>query len=267
MMNNALYLFNNANFWKKNVNLGGLQVKACSLDRLLYLLFHKFEILGREDKSLYSLIIRPGMQVVDVGANIGLLSMEFARLVGSNGHVYSFEPEPKLFNILEQNCRNNGFQNISCFNMAVGEKSGKSLLFRPALHLGDSRMFGEEKSQREKIAVNMSRLDEVLNHQHIDFVKIDVQGYEMQVLKGMERLIEHSSRLSIMFEYWPQALRMAGTRPEKLLEYLRDFDFQIYQLNREHKLSEVDDASSIQGTKSLIGKYFLSLVAIRDYRN
>ena len=86
----------------------------------------------------------------------------------------------------------------------------------------------------------------------------------MEVLKGMERLISQSPKLSVMFEFWPQGLHMAGTSPEELLGYFRNRDFQIFQLDRDQRLSLVEDISSIHGTKSLIGKHFLSLIAMRD---
>jgi len=264
MLNNMLYLLNRAKFWSRNVNVWDLRMRACSLDRLVYLLFNKWGILGRQDRDLFSLIIKPGMNIVDVGANIGLLSMAFARLAGSDGHVFAFEPEPELFATLELNCRNNGFENISCFNMALGAKSGTSLLFQSDLHLGDNRMFGSEKSSRKKIEVPIARLDDIIKHQHIDFIKIDVQGYEMEVLKGMERLIGRSPNLRVMFEFYPKALLMAGTSPEELLGYFRNRDFQIFQLDQDQSLSLVEDISSIHGTKSLIDKHFLSLVAMRN---
>ena len=92
------------------------QETAMKPDRLVYLLFNKWGILGRQDRDLFSLIIKPGMNIVDVGANIGLLSMAFARLAGSDGHVFAFEPESELFATLELNCRNNGFDSefVAC---------------------------------------------------------------------------------------------------------------------------------------------------------
>ena len=86
----------------------------------------------------------------------------------------------------------------------------------------------------------------------------------MQVLKGMERLIGRSPNLRVMFEFYPKALLMAGTSPEELLGYFRNRDFQIFQLDQDQSLSLVEDISSIHGTKSLIDKHFLSLVAMRN---
>lgn len=234
------------------------------MDRLVYLLFNKWGILGRQDRDLLSLIIKPGMNIVDVGANIGLLSMTFARLAGPSGHVFAFEPESELFATLELNCRNNGFKNISCFNMALGAKTGTSLLFVSDLHRGDNRMFGAETSSRKTREVNISRLDDIIKDQHVDFVKIDVQGYEMRVLQGMERLISRSPKLRVMFEFWPKGLLEAGTKPEELLRYFRERDLQIFQLDRDQGLSIVQDISSIHGMKSLIDRHFISLIAMRN---
>src|SRR5262249_46032464 len=150
------------------------------------------------------------MRIVDVGANLGLYTLLLARLTGPAGQVHAFEPEPTLFRALARNCRRNAAANVTAVNYALGAGSGRIPFYRSLFNSRDNRLGGLGWKGRG-VEVEMARLDDVLPDPRVDFVKMDVQGYEMQVLRGMEGIFEASPGLAIYFEFWPLGLRAAGT--------------------------------------------------------
>jgi FkbM family methyltransferase len=111
-----------------------------SFDRYLYLGLHRWRIMGRRDRKALMSLVRSGMRVVDVGANIGLYTLLFADLVGDGGRVFAFEPEPQLCELLRHNCMINSVQNVRIFECALGSVSGRSTLWRSAFNSGDNRL-------------------------------------------------------------------------------------------------------------------------------
>src|SRR5262249_42513008 len=87
---------NRAAIWRRRVHVWGHTVRATSLDRLLCLWLHRTGMMGRADRAFLEEAIRPGMQIVDVGANLGLYTLLLARLAGPARRGYAFEPEPPL---------------------------------------------------------------------------------------------------------------------------------------------------------------------------
>jgi FkbM family methyltransferase len=224
-----LYWLNHASLWHRPVQVWGHRVRAASLDRLLCLWLHRTGLMGRADRRFLEARVASGMTVVDVGANVGLYSLLLARLAAPQGRVFAFEPEPRLFRVLAENTRQSGLPNLTLCNQALGECDGRVRFYRSAFNSGDNRL-GGLGWKGQGVEVEMTRLDAALPDPRVDFIKMDVQGYEMGVLRGMEGVFEESPRLSIYFEFWPAGLRAAGTDPEEPLDYLRRRGFRVYQI-------------------------------------
>jgi FkbM family methyltransferase len=121
------------------------------------------------------------MVAVDVGANIGYLAMYLRRRIGDSGQLYCFEPEPANFAELEANLRRNHLSNCYPIQMAVGAKEG-TVTFSPGLngYVAPEGVPG--------IPVPIIPLDQFIEQRRlarVDFVKIDVEGFETDVLNGM----------------------------------------------------------------------------------
>jgi FkbM family methyltransferase len=224
-----LYWLNHASLWRRAVRVWGHRVRAASLDRLLCLWLHRTGLMGRADRRFLEARVTRGMRVVDVGANVGLYSLLLARLAAPEGQVIAFEPEPQLFRVLAENTQHSGLPNLTLRNQALGEYDGRVRFYRSAFNSGDNRL-GGLGWKGQGVEVQMTRLDATLSDPRVDFIKMDVQGYEMGVLRGMEGVFEASPRLAIYFEFWPAGLRAAGTDPEELLDYLRRRGFRIYEI-------------------------------------
>lgn len=257
MISSLLYELNHAKPWQRKVNVWGLNMRAASLDRLAFLSLHRLGLMGQAEDRLLRKLVHPGMQIVDVGANIGLYSLLLARLTGNAGHVYSFEPEPNLFATFSENCAANKMPNITPFQCAAGSATRRAAFSRSAFNSGNNSV---TPSSVAAVEVQIVRVEDLLPIQAVDFVKIDVQGHELPALRGMERLLKASDAVRVMFEFWPAGLRRAKTEPDALLGYLSDLGFIIYS-TEDSKLTEVTDSAKL--TEALGGTRYTNLLASR----
>ncbi|TMI06377.1 FkbM family methyltransferase [Candidatus Bathyarchaeota archaeon] len=146
-------------------------------------------VYGQQERMFLGLKPSPGEFVLDIGAHIGSYTLRYSRLVGDEGTVLAFEPEPDNRRILRWNVQLNGVQNVVIRPEALGDFHGKSRL-RLSVYGGVHSFVrtSQEIRQIGEAFVPMIRLDE-LNLDRVDMIKIDVEGYEMEVLKGGEKMI------------------------------------------------------------------------------
>lgn len=171
--------------------------------------------------------LRPGMRVLDVGANVGYFTLLFARLVGPGGQVYAFEPEPRNFELLQRNIARNGYTNITAVPKAVSRRSGSQRLYKSADNLGDHRL-AHGTAGREWVDVSVVALDEFLAADAgVDFIKLDIQGAECSALEGARTLIARSGPLNLITEFWPAGIRAFGDDPERYLQELSGLGFRL----------------------------------------
>ena len=138
--------------------------------------------------------------VVDVGANIGKYTLFFSSMVGKRGKVISIEPEPKNFEILEENTRLNALENVVLKKIACSNKEGYAKLYLNKKNPGGHSLVS--KKGRENIIVRSRKLDNVIkeeNIKNIDLIKIDVEGAEKEVLEGAKHILKKDKPL-IIFE-------------------------------------------------------------------
>jgi FkbM family methyltransferase len=236
-----LFRFNVLPIWNREVGVWGCRVKASSFDRLVCLYLHRFGLMGVEDRRAFASQIRPGMTVVDVGANQGLYALFFASRVGGDGRVLAFEPDPELFGAMESNCRRNRARNVELFNFALGAKPAEMTLCRSPFNAGDNRLSETVfMDWHNDVPVKMSTLDELVGCLHVDFIKIDVQGWEFEVLKGMKDILRSNPRVRIYFEYWAYGLRKSGADPMEMFSYLEAASFQLHEF-RNNAWRPIDD--------------------------
>ena len=159
--------------------------------------------------------LTPGMTVIDVGANIGLYSLLAGRKVGPAGRVIAFEPVPEIFDRLQKHILLNGLTNVTVSRIAVSDTNGSSRLFLGKTGSSGS-LFRQESSR--SIAVDTETLDSFIRRNHVgkvDAVKVDAEGAEMCILRGMQRLLASDKPL-LMLEILPPAFQPAGNSAETL---------------------------------------------------
>ena len=182
--------------------------------------------------------VHSGQTVVDVGACIGYYTLIMSQIVGSDGKVYAFEPDPDNYETLLKNTE--GYDNIVCVNAAVSKADGKGKLSLSKSNLGDHRL-GFNGNDRESVDVDVVSLDEYFARRgkkvKVDFIKIDAQGVEGDVIKGAKQLIKRSKGLSMCIEYSPKMMEEYGTTVGEFVRIMSDNSL-VLERNRNGDVSE-----------------------------
>jgi FkbM family methyltransferase len=250
--------FNGLGLWRGSQTVWGHGMKAKTFDRSLYLLMHRVGLMGRSEKAAMAELVKPGMTVVDVGANLGLYTLYMAGLVGPTGRVIAFEPDPDLVEILRENCSANGVTNVEVHNCALGAEPDHLILHRLTLNSGENHLGSKERGAfRRPVEVVVATFDSLLPDVRPDFVKVDVQGWELNVLKGM-RLALLSSRPKVYVELWPEGLRRAGSSPKELYTFIREAQLDFYS---GKEWSPVGEQQFLEMATSAKGMAYFNLLA------
>ena len=182
-------------------------------------------LTDRRERVLFRQLIQPGMTVVDVGANIGVYTRFFSTLTEGAGRVHAFEPDPCNFKRLKGNVGN--FENVTLNNAAIGEHSGTIKLYVSDELNVDHRTF-DSGDGRKGIDVAMVSLDDYfVSGQRVDLIKIDVQGYELSVLRGARRVLKENPHIKVIMEFWPYGLTKASVAPSDVIELIQSFGFEL----------------------------------------
>ena len=192
-------------------------------------------------------LVKPGMTVMDVGANVGLLTRQFCRQVGNSGQVYAFEPDPLTFRFLEFNTRS--FKNKELTQCAVSDNHEPALL-----HLnfgsGAGNSLLNKSHSRESVPVNCISLDEFLKQRGnppVDVIKIDVEGAELSVLRGFRQSVARLPGLKLIIEYCPKNLQGAGVAPREVFDELRVQSFNLQVIRPDGSVKAVDRFDELDG--------------------
>jgi FkbM family methyltransferase len=241
------------------MNVWGAQVRPPSLDRALAAWLLNAGLMGRDERRFFEAAVAPGQTVVDVGANQGIFTLLFSRLVGPAGRVFALEPAPALFAALEQNCQLNGAANVTRLPMAAGGSRSRGVLHCSRFNSGDNRMTPSIKGP--SLSVDIVPLDDVVPAGPVGLVKIDVQGFELRVVNGMRGIIDRTPAMKVFFEYWPSGLRHAGDDPGDLLAAFADRGFSLFEPSRSglRKLHRGDLSRWTKGA----GRSWRNMLAVR----
>lgn len=206
--------------------------------------------VGRYDRLLRKVLrneIKPGMTVLDLGANIGVHTLLAARLVGEKGRIFAFEPAPGNYGLLVRNLAVNGYTNVIPVKSAVSNRSGQVRLFLNEEQSGRHNIYDHYHQNERAVTVDSISLDEFFKDKdsRIDFIKMDIEGAEMAALEGMGNLIRENRNLKLITEFSPGLLRSAGTSPEEFLIRLTQYGFKIYDVNAKRGRIEPRDIPSL----------------------
>ena len=173
--------------------------------------------------------VKPGSSVVDVGANVGIFAIKAAREVGRDGSVLAIEPASNAFAKLNRNIALNRLDNIRAVRCAAGADAGEGLLFIKRWGDGNSTFCETPEHTIRKENVPIQRLDEIVRVaglKRCDFLKIDTEGAELEVLKGARSLLAES-RPEVAIE-----THAFGSKAEDVIDFLKSFGYSAkYQSN------------------------------------
>lgn len=185
----------------------------------------------KAETELFESLLTTGMTVVDIGAHIGYYTLIGAKLVGDNGRVYAFEPQPDNYNILCENIKLNGLSGmVEAVNKAVCDKTGiLKFWICEEDSINSSLVESNVIFKKRSIEIETVSLDEYLKGitGRIDFLKVDVGGNEGQILRGASRLLSEKKIKTIFLEYWPEGLKNAGENYIELLTNLHKYSYKL----------------------------------------
>lgn len=151
--------------------------------------------------------VKPGMRCIDVGANFGYYTLLLAELAGDKGFVQAYEPQPRLTALLKNTLTVNGMHQAQVSTMIVSNAPGvRDFYCNETLRGNASVRPGRHLDERSAILPMISIDEDGFGYDDtpaVDFVKIDVEGHEIDVLMGMRRVIARSKKIAIAMEFTP----------------------------------------------------------------
>jgi FkbM family methyltransferase len=194
---------------------------------------------------------------LDIGANIGVFTITAAKSLNQNGRVIAVEASPKMFPFLQQNIEANGLNNVKTLELAVTEQDNATVLFYEAPM--DKFGMGSISPQfhTSPIQVKTKTIDSIIKDEQIDkvdFIKVDVEGYESSVFKGAEKLLTSPNAPIILFEFcdWAEARKPEGKIGDSQ-RVLINFGYKIWKLNDFVKGGKPLDSILEKGSDMLVG--------------
>jgi FkbM family methyltransferase len=179
--------------------------------------------------------------VLDIGANIGYFSLLFARLVGREGRVFAFEPDPGNFSLLKKNVGMNKYDNVTLLRAAVSDANGTTKLYLHECNtMHTIHALGEG---RDWVDVDTVRLDDFSHDgydRRVDFVKMDIEGAEGLAIRGMLSLLQSNVGIKVLTEFNPFALRGFGVEAQEFLELFLNLGFGINRIDEQGVAEPVD---------------------------
>lgn len=207
-------------------------------------------------------VLREGDVFLDLGANIGYFSMMAASLVGSQGKVISFEPNPQNLQLIYNSVLQNGFKNISIYPFAA---SNAPDILRFANIGSNGLVVGNAaQDQRYSFLVPAVTVDTTLAHENrIDVVKMDIEAHEPLAFQGMRRLIARCKPV-LLTEYHPWAIRYYnGTEPTDYLRDIIDAGYTLAVIDPDGELLDMADPEAVMAYWDTLAqeKIHLDLIA------
>lgn len=170
--------------------------------------------------------LKTGDIVVDIGANIGYYALLEAKLVGDTGFVYAIEPIPDTFNMLTRNIEANHYHNMLALNLAFGDKSSQVEMYVCHNYCNLSSMKPLLNMPTSKITVKQITIDDFLiDKPRPRLIRMDVEGYEYQIIQGMKKTLESPGSLCVFIELHFNLLKSEESL--KILHTLKDNGFKV----------------------------------------
>lgn len=205
---------------------------------------HVFPVMRR--------FLRPESTVLDIGANFGFYTVTTASVVKDHGYLYAFEAHPHTFEILRRSARANGIlghARVKLYNVLLSDSSGTRDLNFAADELGGATVLDATHwgLRRQSVAVKASTADQVLPADCvIDFAKIDVEGHEPFVIKGMERLLARSPNARLLIECFDHMIDKSFGL-QRFVEYIDELGFRMCLVRPDSSLEVVPRRFVLRG--------------------
>lgn len=224
-----------------SIALGNFLYKNCfPIYKLTYKAFK-----NKQDAFEISLIkkhVKAGDTVLDIGANIGFYAELLSNFVGEKGKVHCFEPDATNFKHLKNRCQH--LPNVYINHKAVSHKTEVIKIYTSKQLNVDHRTYKPDVYDQEididAVSIDDYFLSKNLALPEINFIKMDIQGFEMSAVKGMAQILQ-SSNLKMLSEFWPYGMKKAGTSVLEYYQLLKQYNFYIYLIDNQQLIELTED--------------------------
>ncbi len=225
-----------------------------------------FKIYEPNQTEIVKKYVHEGDIVVDIGAHVGYYTLLMAQLVGKNGKVYSFEPDPVNFQLLKKSVEINGFENVVLIQKAVSNITDKVKLFLGDNDSAINRIYDAKLGDaKESIDVESIRIDEYFkeNDELVNFIKIDSEGSEVKIINGMKQFLSRNQELVMMTEFFPFLIKKSGDEPNQYLKSLEKSGFSLYNiLDKNEKTNKINSENFLES--GINSQYCTNLLCIKQ---
>jgi FkbM family methyltransferase len=210
----------------------------CNLDDFLpwnLFIYGKYKTETKYEKFMLEKV-KESQTVFDIGANIGYYSIQFARL--TKGKVFSFEPIANQYSLLSRNIEVNHILNDIAEKIAISDSNEiKRFYLSENEETGTSSVEIPTNTFEDVLCTTLDDYCKKNGIESIDLIKIDVEGHELKVLRGMDRLLSGGKIKNIFIEIHTASLNSASSSPEELCSLLQSNDYYPHSI----KTGEIED--------------------------
>jgi FkbM family methyltransferase len=180
-------------------------------------------------QQLLNQFLKKGSVFLDIGANIGLFTIQAAKIVGKSGKVIAFEANPKTQKILSHNLDLNHVEQVVTYGVALSDENGETTIYENwNVNRGGASLISQDN--QEGISIQMVKLDALFEtNEQVDLVKLDVEGWEGNVLRGGMNLFKAQNPIFII-EVSKVRENEKGIQPEEIVEIVKSIgDYQFFK--------------------------------------
>jgi len=229
-------------------------------ERMAYLLGRWYDL---PTQKLLKVVLTQGDTVVDVGGNIGMFSLAAHAAIGEQGKIYAFEPNPAPRKKFERHIELNRLTNIALEPVALSHEEGEFMLNYPKVNSGEGSLstlnYADDDTHSVMVSVKIG--DQMLAKVNPRLVKIDVEGAEIAVIKGLRRLIARSKPV-IIAEYIPEHLSRFGVSINNFLALAEEAEYRIFYYTitgpRASRILSLRPIFSEHDAKNLTGDFVMA---------
>ena len=193
--------------------------------------------------SFCARFLKPGMNVLDIGANVGLYSVLISHKIAPRGRAWCFEPSSQTAANLRRNLELNGCSNAIVVQKALSNADGGFLTLRQDPGLGDGERYilvdnrnNDQAGMLERVPITTLdawHREPACDADHFDFAKMDVEGWEYHVLHGAKEFLAANPDIVLMFECTREGCARAGHRQQDVFDFLKALGYEIYCYDRK----------------------------------
>jgi len=173
-------------------------------------------------------IAEEGMNVINIGANIGITTVAVAKKIGRRGKLYSFEPLPQYFDTLNKNISSNRLENVEAYELAVTDQVGRAPFYQKGLSSGIVFEEGAKRFEVSTTTIDRFLIGEKI--ERIDLINMDCEGSELLILKGAKETLR-KNKVKIFCEIHHDFLKQLGQSVQELVQYLQGLEFQVQSVS------------------------------------